>query len=72
MTRDDIQRYLAKNWQAANAPSAPLSPVEALRRNAEALAALRAANPDWPGDAARAEDLACHLRVCELLRRVDG
>ncbi len=50
---------------------------KASRGVAEAIAAadelrkqVQAARPDWPSDEERAEDLASHQRVAELLSRV--
>lgn len=47
-----------------------LGPAEGIRVAEELRRHVLRVRPDWPGEAARAQDLATHLRVAEALRRV--
>jgi hypothetical protein len=45
-------------------------PAEGLRVAGELLRQVRSQRPDWPSPTEREEDLATHVRVGQMLRRV--
>jgi hypothetical protein len=73
-----IRAFLDRDWASAardkelywrdykrkHGPAAGIRIADELRRQ------VLAARPDWPSERERAEDLATHLRVIEVLRRV--
>jgi len=66
----DIGSFVSRNWTALErARRQPSTPTEALRTIENAADLIRAANPNWPGSAARDADLADHIRLAQLLRR---
>jgi hypothetical protein len=80
--RSDLQRYLGaylgRDFELlAELKERPrsragdrLSPAERIRIAEELRLQARSRRPDWPSDEERADDLAMHARVAELLRRV--
>jgi hypothetical protein len=78
MDLSDIRAYTERDWtllselddrlwseQLASAgPGALVYAIDAVRRF------IRAVRPDWPGDDARAEDLAHHIHLAMVVRRV--
>jgi hypothetical protein len=78
MTRDDIVRFAARDWDAVARSKtaawieqkARLSPAEVLRLGDELRRHAAAVRPDWPTDADRNADRAAHERVTEALRAV--
>jgi hypothetical protein len=75
---EDLRAFIERDWDAAardkerywrdhkraHGPAAGILLGEALRRQ------VIAARPDWPSEEERAEDLATHLRVLDVLQRV--
>jgi hypothetical protein len=53
-----------RDWKREHGPAAGLRIGDELRRQA------LAARPDWPSEREREEDLAMHLRLIEVIRRV--
>jgi hypothetical protein len=74
---EDVEAFVHRDWDSAardkdrywrdykrqHGPAAGIRIADALRRQ------VLAARPDWPSEQERAEDLATHLRVIEVLRR---
>lgn len=76
-TTAELRAFVERDFALAESAKARYwAERKATRGVAEAIAAAdelrkqaQAARPDWPSDADRAEDLACHQRVAELLAR---
>jgi hypothetical protein len=74
-----IRDYMSRGWGAAREAKdrwwgdrvARLGPGEALRIADELRRQVLLQVPGWPTVEQRREDLACHIRVSELLRRAD-
>jgi hypothetical protein len=70
----DIRRYVERDWGAADRWRVQDATAEdaavALSRIDAAGQLIRAICPRWPGETARREDLAHHVRLSALLRRV--
>ena len=72
-----IRDYVDREWGAARAAKdaywaeriARYGPLEGFRIADELRRQALLRDPDWPGDAARRQDLLDHLRLAELLRR---
>jgi hypothetical protein len=58
----DKERYF-RDYKREHGPAAGLRMADELRRQ------VLAVRPDWPSAEERAEDLATHLRVIDVLRR---
>jgi hypothetical protein len=73
----DLHSYLARDWQAAREAKdafwaqriARLGPIEGFRIADELRRQVLEQIPGWPNDEQRAQDLACHVRLSELLQR---
>ncbi len=75
---ESLREFLDRDWASAarakdryfrdykreHGPAAGIRMADELRRQ------VLAVRPDWPSEQERAEDLATHLRVIEVLRRV--
>jgi hypothetical protein len=59
----DKERYW-RDHKREHGPAAGIRIADELRRQ------VLAVRPDWPSEREREEDLATHLRVIEVLRRV--
>jgi hypothetical protein len=59
----DKERYW-RDYKREHGPAAGVRLADELRRQ------VLAARPGWPSEQERAEDLATHLRLIEVLRRV--
>jgi hypothetical protein len=59
----DKERYFL-DYKRQHGPAAGIRMADELRRHVLAL------RPDWPSEEERAEDMATHLRVIDVLRRV--
>ena len=59
----DKERYW-RDYKREHGPAAGIRLADELRRQ------VLAARPDWPSAREREEDLATHLRVIEVIRRV--
>jgi hypothetical protein len=59
----DKERYW-RDYKRLHGPAAGIRIADELRRQ------VLAARPDWPSEEERAEDLATHLRIIDVLRRV--
>ena len=78
MKRRDIEAFLGRDWALLEASKTEywaerkrrLGPAEGLRIADELRRHVLALRPDFPSEAERAEDIACHARVAEMLRRV--
>lgn len=57
------ERYW-REWKREHGAAAGIRVADELRRQVLAM------RPDWPSARAREEDLATHLRVIEVIRRV--
>ena len=75
-----IRQFVERDWRAARdskddywgARIARLGPAEGLRIAGELRAQVLALQPDWPAADDREADLAGHIRLAALLRRVDS
>jgi hypothetical protein len=78
MKAADVQSYLDRDWDRARASKdrywaerkRTLTPEEALRIADGLRLQVRSLRPDWPDAEQRAADIATHVRVSKLLRRV--
>jgi len=78
MKASDVQSYLDRDWDRVRASKdrywaerkRTLTPEEALRIADGLHLQVRSLRPDWPDAEQREADLATHVRVSELLRRV--
>jgi hypothetical protein len=78
VNRRDIQAFIERDWgRIAAAKDAHwlerkrrLGLAEGLRIAEELRRQVRLVRPEFPTPEDRAADLACHIRVSELLRRV--
>ena len=78
MDRRDIQAFVNRDWRAVEkrksdywvARKREMTPLEALAVADDLWRYVRSIRPDWPSERDRAEDLANHARVSELLSRV--
>jgi hypothetical protein len=72
--RRDLEALLSRGWDAAarseEAYFRALPAAEKLRISDELRRSAQMLRPDWPSAPDREADLACHVRVAELLRRV--
>ncbi len=59
----DKDRYF-RDYKREHGPAAGIRMADELRRHVLAL------RPDWPSEEERADDMATHLRVIDVLRRV--
>ncbi len=59
----DKERYW-RDYKREHGPAAGIRVAEELRLQ------VLAARPDWPSEREREEDLATHLRIIDVLRRV--
>jgi hypothetical protein len=74
----DILAFVSRDWQAVEkrksdywaARKREMTPLEALEIADDLWRYVRSIRPDWPSERERAEDLANHVRVSELLSRV--
>ena len=57
------ERYW-RDWKRQHGPAAGIRIADELRRQVLAM------RPDWPSEREREEDLATHLRLIEVIRRV--
>jgi hypothetical protein len=72
-----IRQFVERDWEAVRANKdaywrdriARLGAAEALRIADELRRQMLLLDHDWPGGARRREDLQCHVRVAERLRR---
>ena len=79
MVSDGIRAFMARDWQRARdakdaywaARIRRLGPVEGIRIADELRRQALLQHPDWPDAASRREDLRHHVRMTELLARVD-
>jgi hypothetical protein len=77
-TREEMLAFARRPWRALGEGRAAHWADFRRRRGVPGVLALAeelrlqvlARRPDWPSAAERAEDLRCHLRVSEALRRV--
>jgi hypothetical protein len=71
----DLRRFARRDWDLIAQTKeelwleqkAAMSPSEAIALAAELARYARAVKTDWPNDQERAEDLAAHIRLAELL-----
>ncbi len=78
MKASDIRSYLDRDWGLVRASKdrywaerkQTLTPEEAVRIAEGLRLQVRSLRPGWPDAKQRAADLASHVRVSELLRRV--
>ena len=74
----EIQSFLARDWRLIEqaksdqwvAQKAAMTPSAAIELAGELLQYARSLRPDWPNSAERQADLASHIRVAGMLRRV--
>ena len=74
----DIRAFAARDWRLIEqakqdqwlGQKREMTASEALRLAAGLLQYARAVKPDWPNPAERDADLASHVRIAEILRRV--
>lgn len=72
-----IRDYMAREWGAARAAKdaywaeriTRYGPLEGFRIADELRRQALLHDPDWPGAAARQQDLLAHVRLAELFRR---
>ncbi len=77
MVSRGIREYVARDWGAARAAKdlywaeriARYGPLEGFRIGDELRRQALLRDPEWPGAAARQQDLLAHLRLAELFRR---
>lgn len=73
-----IRDFMARDWAAARRLKdsywsdriTRLGPVEGLRIAGELQRQMRLHDPSWPSEDSREADLAAHVRVAAMLRRV--
>ena len=78
MITRDIRRYMSRDWQASRdakdaywaARISQIGPGEGLRIADELRRQAIRQNPRWPSSDDRQNDLAAHVRLAKLLRRV--
>ena len=78
MRKEDLIAFARRDWQAIAESkrrrwaeqSAHMSPADALQVGDELRHHMTTLHPDWPTEEDRQNDLAMHLRVSEMLRRV--
>jgi hypothetical protein len=76
-TAGERRKYVRRDWSVLQRAKNEfwleqrrgMPAVEALRIADTLRAQVRAARPDWPTAAARAADLAAHVRLAEVLAR---
>ena len=74
----DIQAFVQRDWDSVRAAKErywaerirKLGPAEGFRIGDELRRQKLALDPDWPSPAEREADLAHHVRLAELFRRV--
>jgi hypothetical protein len=70
-----LKTFLGRGWSEAQANEdrhwCKVSAAERLRISDELRRSAARMNPGWPSAAERDADLASHIRVAELLRRVE-
>ena len=72
--------FMARDWAAVRASKdaywadriGRLGPLEAFRVSEELRLQARVQTPSWPDEASRRADLRAHVRLAQLLRRVDS
>ena len=77
MVSRGIREYVARDWGAARAAKdsywaeriARYGPLEGFRIGDELRRQALLRDPEWPGAAARRQDLLAHVRLAELFRR---
>lgn len=80
MERRDVEAFLKRDWGLVAASKEDywadrkrrLGPGEGLRIGDELRRQVLAVRPEYPTAEDRAEDIACHARVAEMLRRASG
>jgi hypothetical protein len=80
MVTRGIRDFMTRDWAAARRLKdaywsdriTRLGPLEGLRIAGELQRQMRLQDPSWPSRESREADLASHLRVAALLRRVDA
>lgn len=65
--RSVLERLKSRHWAERKGL---LGPAEGLRAAAALRRHILALRPDWPSEQERRADLATHIRVGEMLRRV--
>lgn len=78
MNPDDLAAFARRDWALVSAQEGEywrerkrrLGPAEGLRVAEELRRHVRNQRSDWPSAAERQEDLATHVRVAQMLRRV--
>ena len=80
MVTRGIRDFMARDWAAARRLKdeywadriARLGPLEGLRIAGELRRQMRLQDPSWPNVESRETDLASHVRLVEVFRRVDA
>jgi hypothetical protein len=78
MEREDLIAFARRDWDAIAAmkerswveQKKQMTAAQALRLADDMRCAVLARRPDWPSEDERDADLATHVRVSELLHRV--
>jgi len=76
--KEDLIAFAGRDWcaiaihkqQRWAEQKGDMTVADALRIGDELRHHLQTIRDDWPSEADRRDDLACHLRVSEMLRRV--
>ena len=78
MRKEDLIAFARRDWDAVAAlkqrwwaeQKSRMTPEQALEVGDELRDHVREVRGDWPTDEDRRNDLACHSRISEMLRRV--
>ena len=78
MRKEDVIAFARRDWSAIAAvkrrrwaeQKSQMTPADALAVGDELRHHVSALQSDWPTDEDRRKDLASHMRVSEMLRRV--
>jgi hypothetical protein len=76
--KEDLIAYARRDWAAIAEHKlrvwaqlkSEMTAADALRIGDDIRKHVRAIHPEWPTNEQRSEDLATHVRVSEMLRRV--
>ena len=78
MRKEDVIAFVQRDWNAIAAlkrrrwaeQKSRMTPADALAVGDELRHHVSALRSDWPTDEDRRQDLASHIRISEMLRRV--
>jgi len=76
--KEDVVAFVQRDWEAVATlkrrrwaeQKSRMTPAEALSVGDELRHHVSALRNDWPTEEDRRKDLACHIRLLEMLRRV--